>query len=313
MQNGMMIEREIVERLLVSAAPERADELRELWSKYDPAFYVNPDCSRLICKAGKDHIDFTHQTLRHDWLLAFAAWKAFCAYIPVIGAAALTDRTLSPDLLHQDDGLSAAEELFEELVYSAREVRHADSVDDIPWPKGVPLPVADGSNLKSEDRLTFQLLCFATAAVFVHELRHVRFAQDGSRPAQAPDEERACDAAAREFLLSRAGEYAKSMGESLDKVLSKRAMGLALAAFIIHEATPAIGHAGSETHPPSADRFEELIGKATVAEDADCWAFASALLLAALRRARRFDFVVRFADYKDLCAKLIAGMREAYP
>ena len=69
------IDREIVERLLIAAAPEQSAALRDLWSKYDPSFFINPDCAAIVFKAGKDGIHFSHQTLRHDWLLAFASWR----------------------------------------------------------------------------------------------------------------------------------------------------------------------------------------------------------------------------------------------
>jgi hypothetical protein len=297
------IDRDVVERLLIAGAPERCVELHNLWSQYEPTFYINPDCAAVVFKARKDRIDFTHQTLRHDWLLAFASWKAFLAYSPVILLAVCTGQTLTPDLLNQDEGLADAETRWEELVYTARMLRQAPSVDEVAWPAAVPEPIADGSNLPQQDRAAFDLLCIASTALFVHELRHIRFAQDGNRPEVWREEETACDAAAREFLLDRADA----------SVLCKRTMGLALAAYILHEQTPAGGLAGSEHHPSSADRFEELVGKALTPDDADCWIFASALLIAVLRRARRFTSPVTCGSPKELCSNLITMLREANP
>jgi hypothetical protein len=102
-------------------------------------------------------------------------------------------------------------------------------------------------------------------------------------------------------------------GVPLPKVLSKRTMGLALTAYIIHEGTPPEGVAGSETHPSSADRFSESIGMAAVPEDMDCWCYASALLVAILTRMRRFTTDVTFTSAKELCLKLIGLLREANP
>jgi hypothetical protein len=92
--------------------------------------------------------------------------------------------------------------------------------------------------LAVEDRAAFDLICISTAASLLHELRHVRYAQEGDRPEDRCEEERLCDGAARQFLLERASDYAGMAGVPLAKVLSKRTMGLALTAHIIHEGTP---------------------------------------------------------------------------
>ena len=47
------IDREIVERLLIAAAPEQSAALRDLRSKYDPSFFIDADCAAIVLKPGK--------------------------------------------------------------------------------------------------------------------------------------------------------------------------------------------------------------------------------------------------------------------
>ena len=68
-----LIDRSNVDALLLAAAPEREDDLRALWAAYEPGFAIAEDRKGLVFRASKDRITFSHKTLRHDWVLAFAA------------------------------------------------------------------------------------------------------------------------------------------------------------------------------------------------------------------------------------------------
>jgi hypothetical protein len=299
------IDRAIIENNLVAGAPERQIELRELWAKYDPEFVLKPDCAAIVFSAGRKRIAVTHQTLAHDWLVAFASWKAFRAYGPVVIAALISNQPLNPAFLDADAGLLPEEQILDELLYTARELARVDDVEKVPWPASVPWPQADGSNLNSEDHATFNLLCIATAAVFVHEIRHVGFRQDNDAPAYAPDEETACDEAARQFLIERAGDYAKETSQDLERVICKRAMGLSIAAYIIHVQTPPAAQGGTETHPSSKKRFEELAGKVPACEESDFWVFFASLLISILRREGKFKATIPFRSPKELALRLL--------
>jgi hypothetical protein len=299
------IDRAIIERNLIAGAPERKKELRELWAAYDPQFVLKPDCAAIVFRAGSKRVSTTHQTLVHDWLVAFASWKAFRAYGPIVAVALISNLPLDPAFLDADAELQQEEQRLDEFLYTARELARVDDVAKVPWPHGVPCPQADGSNLNIEDHATFDLLCIAMAAVFVHEIRHLRFRQDDDAPACAADEETACDEAARWFLIERAGQYASDTNQDLGWVICKRAMGLAVAAFIIHVQTPPGERGGTETHPSSKKRFDELAAKVSAPEQSDFWTFFASLLISILRREGKFKTSIPFKSPKELALTLL--------
>jgi hypothetical protein len=104
---------------------------------------------------------------------------------------------------------------------AARCIREAASVDEAMWVHDLPQPIADAAALAVEDRAAFDLICISTATSLLHELRHVRYVQEGDRPEDRCEEERLCDGTARQFLLERASDYAGMAGVPLAKVLSK--------------------------------------------------------------------------------------------
>ena len=156
------------------------------------------------------------------------------------------------------------------------------------------------------DRATFDLLCIGTAASFLHELSHARYAALAERPTTIKEERRS-DEFARQFLTQNAGVYAAAINQPVDVVLGKRAMGLSIAAYIIHEQTPA-AQQGSDTHPSSADRFRQLVGGVPVSDDADCWVFAASLVVSILRRRNAFLNEVPLTTARDLFNNLVTAL-----
>lgn len=298
------IDRSNVDVLLLAAAPERKNDLQVLWTAYEPAFAIAEDCKGLVFRASKDRITFSHKTLRHDWVLAFAAWKAFRAYSPAIVVADFLGKPLSPEMLAEDSGLLPEVSSSDELLYYARELRSADDANQVPWPPNIPEPMPESTGFSLEDQAAFNLLSIATAASFIHEVRHLRYFQDGDIPTSRRDEEKACDEYARVFLTGRCGEYARVVGKPTEAILNLRTMAMALAAYIIHEATPIDQQAGSIDYPSSAERFIGFVGNPDLPDSCDCWVFASALLLSAIKRSSRFKTPVAFASAKDLFLRL---------
>jgi Peptidase U49 len=97
---------------------------------------------------------------------------------------------------------------------------------------------------------------------------------DGDRPS-APEEELACDAFARQFLLEGVRGYAAQTGQSAEDVLAKRAAGIALGAYALYEFTPEVGRAGSDNYPPAADRLGALFPEVSLPFNHWFWDFAA--------------------------------------
>lgn len=192
----------------------------------------------------------------------------------------------------------------DELLYYALELRRADNAEQVTSPPNIPEPAPDSAGFSIEDQAAFNLLSIATTATFLHEVRHLRYFQDEDVPAIRRDEENLCDEYAREFLTSHCHEYARVVAKPTAAILNLRTMGMALAAYIIHEATPIDQQAGSDEYPGSAERFISLVGNPDLPDSCDCWVFASALLLSTLRRTSRFKTSVAFTNAKDLFLSL---------
>jgi hypothetical protein len=225
---------------------------------------------------------------------------------PILFAHATTGE-LTQDLLAADDGLLEAEQVFDEVTYCARLVRDADSFESVPWPESIPPLTDDRESIPTtEGKAAFDLACISLAATFLHEFQHVRLWKDESAPPDPQQEERACDAFSRAFLLDRVTDYCKSINADALRVVSKRIMGLATAAYVIDEATPRGLAAGIlDTHPPTSERFRSLVLEADAPDDADCWVYAASLVLAGLRRSNRVPRCLSFSSMRDLSQKLV--------
>ena len=172
------VSREGFETLINWAAPERAEQLRDHLSRYNPTFFLNQDKEGVLLKTGGGKIHFTHKDLRQLWLLGFVAWQAIPCYTPFIIGADRLRQPLGPAFLEHDHDLPTMEQAFDNLRYSAKQLLKADRTEDVPWPPEVPMSAADLKTV--EERAVANLISMATAAMLLHELRHDKFEQDGN-------------------------------------------------------------------------------------------------------------------------------------
>lgn len=237
--------------------------------------------------AGKGRIQFDHKTLEAIWLLGFNGWRSIETYSPAIIRAGITDGAIE-DILCADDELAAFEMDYRSRANSARSIIEEKSSVHTTWPQDVPRPEADRETLGSHQEMAaFDLVCLATAYVFLHELRHVKFLSDGDCPADRREEEIACDVWARSFLTDKVGRYAQSVGQAFSRVLDKRSMGIALGAMILHEITPESARWGTAEYPPMTTRIQAMISGSTLAKESHFWLFTACLLVGIYRQAHR--------------------------
>lgn len=294
----------VIQNLFVGAAPERHDELKHLIQTYRPTFELAKDNIGTTYKAVRERIVWDHKSVTHDWLVTFAAWSVFRAYCPLIIVGRILGGAITNELISTDAELDSVEGEFDNMCYAANSIRLCSDLNEFPWPQEIPYPTPDRDGLFSdEERFCFDIALLAIAATFLHELAHVRFWADGNAPEDPREEERACDAFSREFLLSKVSDYALQTSQDAGMVLSKRVMGLATAAFAIDESSRTGGVADS--HPTSGDRFRYLALQAPALENDDCWVYTASLMLASVRRRGRLPTEISFNSPLHLC-KLLA-------
>lgn len=281
------IDRKIIENLILGAAPEIGEKLREFLDNYQTLFLLDKDSKGLLFVAGKRHVRFNHKTLRHDWLVGYAAWKALACYGPFICVGLRSGSALGSDQLIHDPQLPEQEASIQTLLYKAQQLRVADAAEDVPWPNTVPPPQASSVGMDIQDKAAFELVCIATAASFLHELSHIRFAQSPQDRPLSIDEEKSCDEYAREMMITDIGTHAASLGVAEADLLDKRSTGLAIAAFIIHQQTPPAAASGSDTHPSSAERFRHFLSSIELDDNSKCWVIAASLLIQILRQQNK--------------------------
>lgn len=298
----------MVSNLLLGACPERKSELKVFWKQFNPRFALRQDDVGLAIGARGNKVSWMHKTFVHDWVVAFAGFKALVAYCPHVFWGEVFGGKILAQALIDDMGLVTAEAELDALLYFAKNIHLVSDLKELDWPVDVPYPATNRESLTNvEDQACFDIACLAAAATFLHEIRHVQFAAEGNAPEGSADEERACDDFSRIMLLEKIEVYSLSSGEVADRVASKRVIGLATAALnIAHAEHQSMAGAVQGTHPPIRERFAHLVLKADVADDAKCWLYTACLLIALLRRRAKFPQQIQFASPKHLCHQLVA-------
>lgn len=280
-------DRTIVLHLLRGAAPERADEVSGLWSQYGHAVEVAPSAKGATMNADANRIKFDTKTIDFFWLLGFSAWRAIEVYSPGLVLATLTGIPLDR-ALNIDAERGQYEFDYKQRIASAQSLIAAEQTAQISWPANIPEPTADRDSLGDvQHKAMFDLVSFALAFALLHEFRHVMFCADNSAPSTLPEEEITCDTWAREFMTSGLAAYAKEHGHHYAHVHQKRAMGIVLAAVIIHAMTPTHAHWGNRQYPPIAERLTAMIGGYNLPPDSSFWPFTACLLIALMRQEGR--------------------------
>ena len=280
-------DRTIVLHLLRGAIPERAGEISSLWSRYGHAIEVAPSTKGITMNADASRIKFDTKTIDFFWLLGFSVWRAIEVYSPALLLATATGMPLD-QALGVDAERGQYEFDYKQRIASAQSLIAAEQTADISWPADVPEPTADRDGLRDDQhKAVFDLVALALAFALLHEFRHIMFYADNSAPSTLPEEEIACDTWAREFMTTGLAAYATAHGHSYAQVHQKRAMGIALAAVIIHAMTPTHAHWGSRQYPPIAERLTAMISGYRLPAGSSFWPFTACLLIALMRQENR--------------------------
>jgi hypothetical protein len=300
--------RTIILHLLRGAVPERAEDISTLWSQYGHAVDVAPSAKDVTMNADATRIQFDTKTIDFFWLLGFSSWRAIEVYSP---ALVLATRTRIPldQMLDADAERGPFELDYRQRIASAQSLIAAKQTADIQWPADIPEPTSDRESLGDVQHMAaFDLVAFALAFSLLHEFRHVMYCADNSAPSTLPEEEIACDTYARDFMTSGLAAYSKKHGHNFAEVQQKRAMGIVLAAVIIHAMTPRHALWGNRQYPPIAERLNVMISGYTLPDGSSFWLFTACLLIALMRQENRPLDIVAYSE-KEMVERLLHRLR----
>lgn len=266
---------------MVGVVPERETEIDKLWKTYDPVIKVIEDRRGITLNATRDRIQFDPKTMDVFWLVGFSGWRAIECYSPhvIVSACGVKLQTL----LDSDEKLPELEREYKERLAAAKRLIAEGDTASAPWPHDIPRPSANRNALDdTQYQAAFDLSVIAVAFTFLHEFRHVMLDADGQRPADRREEELQADVWARDFMTAKVEAYANANDHDYHNVLRKRAMGLAIAALVLHEITPQ--HGGNCDYFSIKTRVGTLLDNTPLPVDDHFWHFAASLLLGICRQ-----------------------------
>lgn len=291
-------------KLMIGVVPEKEAEIHSLWKRYNPDVILDQDTQNIRLAATSKELFFNSKTMDVFWLIGFSAWRVIECYSPAVVAATLTNTSLSENL-KSDNDLPNIERQYTERLSAAQTLISQSSNDYSNWPPDIPKPeMAMESITDLQTKAAYDLNCIAVAFKLFHEFRHVMLGQNEERPEDLREEELQCDIWAREFMTSNLQTYATSESVEFEKLLRKRSMGIALAAFTIHEITPMNSRQGCGSYYSVAVRLKAMLLNTSLPDGDHFWNWLASLLVGVYRQnGRGLDYTEKSA--KQLAQRLI--------
>lgn len=273
-----------VKAAMEGAAPERKDEIAELWSCYDPAVELAEKAGEITLNANGDRIEIDPRTIDVFWLIGFSGWRAIESYSAHVMLSAASGQKLS-DLFDDDEELDEVERTYRERLAAAQALIISRDTASVAWPDDIPRPNCDRNGISDPQyQVAFDLTALAVAYMLFHEFRHVMLDVDDERHNDLREEELSCDVWARDFMMARLEAYGERHSHTYKEVLRKRSMGLVLAALILHEITPFWAHGGSHAYFSVGDRLRAVLSSTSLPDDDHFWVFAASVLIGIFRQ-----------------------------
>lgn len=300
-----------IKLLLGGVIPERELEMKEYLDKYSPYFTRCDDRPGFTVEAGAFGIlKFSQRTIHQMWILGFAANQALHSFSSLIAILRMYVGKLDTRELDEIQDQSIEEKKYKKLINSVYELAKINVTSEYIWPNDVPNP----EHKKPKDvegAATFDLICMSGAYVFLHEMKHIAFAQDNNTPSNPHEEELECDLFAKSMMLENLDLYSKQSGYDLSRLYSKRSMSITLALFYMLVITPVESWAGTDSHPSIKDRIEALVADLPIPCDDILWLYMSSLFLSHLRFLNQGPIVIKFNSLKELAMSLIMETEKA--
>lgn len=297
--------KQIAYEMIRSGAPEREAELSEVWEKYAPEFLYSVDQPGFVLQGGAfGSLQLTERSLCLIWMFGHIAWKALYLYSGLIHLYSGGNEPFVVDEIEKDSEQERLNSEVERLLKKFHEFKSVEAISDCEWPDSIPVPAHNRPTHDDEHAAVFDLVGEAMVYVFLHEIKHIQFSSDsGGRP-EPLEEEIMCDKYARSFLFDRVDEHSEMSGENLRKVLSKRAMAVALASFLIFELTPVASRYGSASHPPVMERIKHVLNFPSLSPDDNYWLYLGSILMTKARLEGTKIPAFHFGTRKQFCEKV---------
>jgi len=236
--------------------------------------------------------------------MSFTFWRAIELYGPAVAISQNTKKSIDT-ILSNDEERPQLEFDYKQRHAAVEALLSAASTNEIAWPPDIPEPTDDRDSLTNDqEKAGFDLACLAFSFALLHELRHVMFRKADDAPAEGYEEEMACDTWARMTMTSTIADYAKAKGLTFAQVEQKRAMGIALAAVVVHTMTSPMVRGGNEEYPPIADRLTAMVATYSQPKNSDFWFYTACILVALFRKEQR-SLKISPTSYKELVETLI--------
>ena len=273
--------------LIARSAPERETQLREFQQSYPVPICKVDDRPGIVMNATSQRVEYASKDLEVLWLAGFSLWKAIRLFAPAIVIPSQLGGTQEA-IIELDEHLPEFEYDYQQRLAAIPRVIEAPTVDRRLWPPDIPSPVSSRDDLSStEHKAVYDLVLMATAVLFLHELRHVKFASDERDGIARPidrEEERRCDEHAHDWFIAGHRQYAAKNALDPQRVCSKRAMALLIVCEFLRFAKDHTGTVGADLYPPLPERIAVLAGSPSL-PDTDCyWLMRSCVLFAEARR-----------------------------
>ena len=294
-----------VRSLIMMAAPERRDEIADLWSRYSPSFDEASDTGRFHMEAGPfGLVLLTPRSMWMSWLLTHEAWATLYCYSTMLMSLDLSRESVRASFgvcLRAFADQVEVEAQVDDLAQKVDELGSGVNLRDFEWPETVPIPSTDRPT-EIQKAAQHDLACLVVAVMFLHELRHVMEREEAEEHLSLIEREYRCDAFAQEFLLECVGCYAHHEGYDKNKVARKRAIALGIWCYIIHRI---VGEHESESHPPPSARLRKVLSALEFPREDYFWIVMASLLLNQLRALSHFPVSVNSISWADLVWELL--------
>lgn len=240
-------------------APEKAEHLNEKVSNIEIAFL--DDRGDFVFEIAATTVSISAGALNLLWSAGYSYSLLYRGFVQAQQAGETEYRPTS------EHRTADALRLYEWAVKGV----YANRLEN--WPASLPQPIAEPVPA-SDTHMGTELFLVAVAWILLHEVGHVELGHPTKAVgATSKQEEHQADAFATDWLLSELTD---------DALITKRALGIAVANIVLVAIDLNRGSFDSSTHPPSYERLHRNLRSRQLSEESPVHAFVAVMIQAHL-------------------------------